>query len=166
MQTVAVTFYNVVVWLHISSVLIAFGPTFGFGIYFAVAGRKYPRALPAIHESVITITRSMVTLGGVLILITGLYLASRDPWSFGDFFIAWGIIAILVLLGLAHGVFLPNDQRALRAAKRDIEAAGPTGEVDFSDEYEQTSGRNARLGPVAGLIVILTIYVMAAKPFL
>ncbi len=28
------------------------------------------------------------------------------------------------------------------------------------------SGRSARMGPVAGLIVILTIYVMAAKPFL
>ena len=48
METVAVTFYNVVVWLHVSAVVIAFGPTFAFGIYFAVAGRKYPRALPAI----------------------------------------------------------------------------------------------------------------------
>jgi hypothetical protein len=165
MQALAVTFYDVVVWLHVSSVVIAFGPTLAFGVYFAIAARKYPRALPAIHESTITITRSMVTLGGVLILITGLYLAG-DRWSFGDFFIAWGIIAILVLLGMAHGFFIPNDQRALKAAKRDIDAAASTGEVEFSDEYEQSSGRNARLGPVAGLIVILTIYVMVAKPFL
>ncbi len=166
METVAVTFYNVVVWLHVSAVVIAFGPTFAFGIYFAVAGRKYPRALPAIREATITINRSMVTLGGLLILITGLYLASRDPWSFGDFFVAWGIVAILVLLGLVHGYFLPNDQRGLQVSKRDIEASGPTGDVKFSKEHEQLTGRNARMGPVAGLIVILTIYVMAAKPFL
>ena len=166
MQTVAVTFYNVVVWLHISSVVIAFGPTFAFGIYFAVAGRKYPRALPAIREATITINRSMVTIGGILILITGLYLASREPWSFGDFFVIWGLIAIIVLLGLVHGFFLPNDERGLRISKRDIEAAGPTGEVHFSDEHTELTGRNARMGPVAGLIVILTIYVMAAKPFL
>jgi hypothetical protein len=166
METVAVTFYNVVVWLHVTAVVLAFGPTFAFGIYLAVAARKYPRAMPAVIESSLTISRSMVTLGGILILITGIYLASRDPWSFGDFFVAWGIIAILVLLGLVHGFFIPNDRRALRAANRDIEAAGPTGDVEFSREFDEVSQRSARVGPVAGLIVILTIYVMAAKPFL
>jgi hypothetical protein len=148
MQTVAVTFYNVVVWLHVSSVVIAFGPTFAFGIYVALAQRKYPRAMPAV------------------ILISGLYLTSKQGWEFSDFFVAWGLLAIIVLLGLVHGFFLPNDQRALRAAKRDIEAAGPTGEVELGGEFNEYSSRSARMGPIAGLIVILTIYVMAAKPFL
>ena len=124
MQTLAVTFYDVVVWLHVSAVVVAFGPTFAFGIYLALAARKYPRAMPAVLESTITITRSMVTIGGVLILLTGVYLAA-DRWDFSEFFIAWGILAILVLLGLAHGFFIPHDSRALRAAKRDIDAAGP-----------------------------------------
>ncbi len=166
METLAVTFYNVVVWLHVSAVVVAFGPTFAFGIYFAVAGRKYPRALPAIREATITINRSMVTLGAIVIFLSGLYLASRVPWSFSDFFVIWGLLAIIVLMGLVHGFFLPNDQRALQISKRDIEASGPTGDVHFSDAHEELTGRNARMGPVAGLIVILTIYVMAAKPFL
>ena len=165
MTTTAVTFYNVVVWLHISAVVLAFGPTFAFGLYIALAQRKYPRAIPAVLESQIAITRSFVTLGGVLIFITGLYLAG-DVWEFGDFFVIWGLLAIIALLGLAHGFFLPNDQRALRAAKRDIDAAGPTGDVELSREFEEVSGRSARMGPIAGLIVILTIYVMTAKPFL
>ena len=165
MQTLAVTFYNVVVWLHISSVVLAFGPTFAFGIYVALAQRKYPRAMPAVLESQITISRSMVTIGGVLILITGLYLAGKS-WEMSDFFVVWGLLAIIALLGLAHGYFIPNDSRALRAAKRDIDGAGPTGEVEFSREFDESSRRSARMGPVAGLIVILTIYVMAAKPFL
>jgi hypothetical protein len=166
METVAVTFYNVVVWLHVSAVVVAFGPTFAFGIYLALAGRKYPRAMPAMIEATNTINRSLVTLGGIVILLSGIYLASREPWSFGDFFIVWGLIASIVLLGLVHGFFLPNDQSALRAAKRDIEEAGPTGEVEFSREFREHTGRSARMGPIAGLIVILTIYVMAAKPFL
>ncbi|HEY8001182.1 MAG: DUF2269 family protein [Vicinamibacteria bacterium] len=166
MQTTAVTFYNVVVWLHVSSVLIAFGPTFAFGIYIALAQRKYPRALPAVIEAQTTIQRSMTTIGGALILITGIYLASEQGWEFSDFFVVWGLLAIIVLLGLVHGFFLPNDTRALRAAKRDIEAAGPAGEVELGAEYRESSGRSARMGPIAGLIVILTIYVMAAKPFL
>jgi hypothetical protein len=72
MQTLAVTFYDVVVWLHVSSVVLALGPTFAFGIYLALAGRRYPRAMPAMIESTITINRSMVTIGGVVILVTGL----------------------------------------------------------------------------------------------
>jgi hypothetical protein len=165
MRTLAVTFYDVVVWLHVSSVVVAFGPTFAFGIYLALAGRKYPRAMPAIIEATTIVNRSLVTIGGALILITGIYLTA-DAWEFSDFFVGWGILAILVLLGLVHGFFIPNDTRARRAAERDIEAAGPTGEVRFSEEFNRTSGASARVGPIAGLIVILTIYVMVAKPFL
>lgn len=164
-ETLAVQFYDVVVWLHVSAVVVAFGATFAFGIYLALAGRKYKRAMPAMIEATTQINRSMVTIGGVLILITGIYLAA-DRWDFSEFFIGWGIIAIIVLLGLVHGFFIPHDQRALRAAKRDIEAAGPTGEVEFSDEFTEHSMKSARMGPIAGLIVILTIYVMVAKPFL
>ena len=166
MNTIAVTFTDVVLWLHISAVVLAFGPTFAFGLYIALAQRKYPRAMPAILESQIAITRSFVTLGGILIFITGMYLAAKDPWEFGDFFVIWGLLAIIALLALAHGFFLPNDQRALRAAKRDIDAAGPSEEVEFGAEFNEVSGRSARMGPIAGLLVILTIYVMAAKPFL
>ena len=165
MQTVAVTFYDVVVWLHVSAVVLAFGPTFAFGIYAALAARKYPRAMPAVLEGNIMISRSMVTLGGVVILITGLYLAG-DVWEFSDFFVGWGILAILVLLGLVHSYFIPHDTRALHAAKRDIEATGPTGDVELGEEFNRESGMSARMGLVAGLIVILTIYVMVAKPFL
>jgi len=165
MQTLAVTFYDVIVWLHISAVVVAFGPTFAFGIYMALAQRKYPRAIPAFLEGSSTVMRSLTTIGGVLILITGFYLAGKR-WEMGDFFVIWGLLAIIVLLGMVHGFFLPNDARAARAAKRDIEAAGPTGEVELSREYNEISARSARFGPIAGLLIILTIYVMAAKPFL
>jgi len=164
MQTIAVAFYDVVVWLHISAVVLAFGPTFAFGLYFAVGARKHPRGIPAILESQIAISRSLITLGGILVLITGLYLTG-DRFDFSDFFVAWGILAIIVLLGLTHGFFLKNDQRALRTINRDLDAAGP-GEFQPSQEFMDTAARNAKVGPIAGLIIILTIYVMAAKPFL
>jgi hypothetical protein len=165
MQTVAVTFYDVVVWLHVSAVVVAFGCTFAFGLFAALAARKHPRAMPAVLEGNIMASRSLVTLGGIVVLVTGLYLAG-DAWSFGEFFVGWGILAILVLLGLTHGFFIPHDTRALRAAQRDIEAAGPTGEVRFGEEFNRETGASARMGPIAGLIIILTIYVMVAKPFL
>ena len=164
MIAATVTFYNVVVWAHISAVVLAFGPTFAYGIFIAIAGRDDPRSLPTIFRVLQRIDRSMVTIGAIVILITGLYLAG-DSWDFGDFFVAWGLIAIIVLIGMVHGFFLPNERRAEQLARRDIEASDG-GKVELSREFNEVSGKMARLGPVAGLIVILTIYVMAAKPFL
>jgi hypothetical protein len=160
----AVTFYDVVRWVHISSIVVAFGPTFAYGVWIAIASANEPRSVPFVYRVLQAIDGTFVTIGGILILLSGIYLVS-DRWDYGYFFITWGVIAIIVLLGLTHGFFRPNERRAERLARRDIEASGG-GAVKFSDEYNQVSLKLARMGPVAGLIVILTIYVMTAKPFL
>lgn len=164
MVTVAVTFYDVVLWVHVSSVVVAFGPTFAYGVFLAIAARDDPRSVPVIYRVLQRIDRSFVTIGATVVLLTGLYLAS-DAWDFGYFFVAWGVVAIIVLLGLLHGFFLPNERRAERLARRDIETAGG-GEVRFSREFDEVGAKMARMSPIAGLIVILTVYVMVAKPFL
>jgi small-conductance mechanosensitive channel len=160
----AVTFYDVVLWVHVSSVVVAFGPPFAYGVWIAIASRDDPESIPFVYRVLQRLDRSFVTIGGILILLTGMYLAA-DAWDFGYFFITWGLIAILVLLGLAHGFFLPNERRAERLARRDIEAS-TSGRLEFSREYNEVGGKLARVGPIAGLIVIVTIYVMVAKPFL
>jgi hypothetical protein len=165
MVAAEVQFYDVVVWLHVTSVVLAFGPTFAFGIYLTIATRRHPRSIPAILEAQCLVSRTMVTIGGLVILASGIYLAA-DRWEFSDFFIVAGLIAIVILLGLANLYFLPHDNRARAAAERDIEAAGPTGEVQFGEEFTRASAASARMGPVAGLIVVVTIYFMATKPFL
>src|SRR5919106_61900 len=135
MTTLAVQFYDVIVWLHVSSVVVAFGPTFAFGIYLAMTGRNHPRSIPAVIEAQNVVTRTMVTIGGLLVLVTGIYLTA-DRWDFGYFFVTWGLIAIIVLLGLTHGFFLPHDRRALAAARRDIEAAGSGDPAEAAEPTE------------------------------
>ncbi|MGH2951410.1 MAG: DUF2269 family protein [Solirubrobacterales bacterium] len=164
MTVAEVQFYDVIVWLHISAVVVGFGPTFAFGIYLAVTQKSNPRAIPTVIEAQSAVSRSLVTIGMLVILGSGIYLAS-DRWEFSDAFVIVGMVAIVVLLTLVYGFFEPNDRRTKEIAERDIEASGP-GEVKFSDEYEARSGRSAGVGMLAGLIVILTIYFMAAKPFL
>jgi uncharacterized membrane protein len=164
MVAAEVQFYDVIVWLHVSSVVVGLGPTFGFGLYLALAGRKYPRAMPALLEAQCMISRTMVTIGALVILGSGIYLAA-DRWEFSDFFVIAGLVAIVVLLGMVHGFFLPNEIRAREIAERDIEAAG-AGDVKFSEEFERRMRGSAIAGPIAGLIVILTIYFMTTKPFL
>jgi Predicted integral membrane protein (DUF2269) len=159
-----VEFYDVIVWLHISSVVVGFGPTFAFGLYLALASRKYPRSMPAILDAQCTISRTMVTIAALVILGSGIYLAA-DRWEFSDFFVVAGLVAVVVLLAMVHLYFVPNEVRARKVAERDIEAAG-SGEVKFSDEFDRRMRGSAIAGPIAGLIIIVTIYFMATKPFL
>jgi hypothetical protein len=159
-----VQFYDVVVWLHVSAVVVGFGPTFAFGLYLAVTQKNNPRSIPAVIEAQSIVSRTMVTIGMLVILGSGIYLAA-DRSYFDEVFVAVGIAAIIVLLALVYAFFEPNDRRTRELAQRDIEASG-AGEVQFSDEYDARSGRSAGVGMIASLIVILTIYFMAAKPFL
>ncbi len=164
MVAAEVQFYDVIVWLHISSVVVGFGPTFAFGLYLALASRKYPRSMPAILDAQCTISRTMVTIAALVILGSGIYLAA-DRWEFSDFFVVAGLVAVVVLLAMVHLYFVPNEVRAREIAERDIEAAG-SGEVRFSDEFDRRMRGSAIAGPIAGLIIIVTIYFMATKVFL
>ena len=149
-----VQFYDVVVWLHITAVLLAFGPTFAYGAFFAVAGQTNPAALPTIGRVVVSWSRIATRLGILVILISGLYLTD-DRWDFGDFFVSWGLAAVVVLFAMSQWYIIPTTQRFVEAAE-----AGRT------EEVMAIAGQQRKVGPLAGIIVILTLYVMTAKPFL
>ncbi|MGH2953480.1 MAG: DUF2269 family protein [Solirubrobacterales bacterium] len=159
-----VQFYDVVVWLHVSAVVVGFGPTFAFGLYLAFIGKNHPRSIPAVFEAQTLVVRTMTTIGALVVFASGIYLAA-DRWEFSDAFVIVGMVAVVVLLGLAYGFFEPHDRRAKEIAERDIAAAG-NAEPQFSDEFWAATKGSRIMGPIAGLIVILAIYFMAAKPFL
>lgn len=162
MLIAAVTFYNVVVFFHIAAVVVGFGPTFAYAAYMTTAHREGGQALPAVGRTIVFWDRTVNTAAMTLILLTGIYLASDGPYGAGSFFISWGFVAILFLLGVTHGYFIPKTKRAVELAERDV--AVPDGRL--SDEYEELSAQIAKVGIFAGIVIILTIYVMTAKPFL
>lgn len=164
MPVAAVDFYDVIRWIHITAVVLAFGPAFAFGILLSVAERRDPRSLPVVFAAIDTISRSLVTLGAIVVFATGIYLTIDGPWSFGDVFINVGMLALIVLIGAVHVFFIPNDRRAAEIAARDIEEAG-AGEVKLSPEFDRINRRGAQAWMLAGLTVILVIYFMTAKPF-
>jgi Predicted integral membrane protein (DUF2269) len=149
-----VQFYDVVVWLHITAVLLAFGPTFAYGAFFAVAGQTNPAALPTIGRVVVSWSRIATRLGILVILVSGLYLTD-DRWDFGDFFVSWGLAAVVILFAMSQWYFIPTTQRFVEAA-----------EAGRSEEVRAIADQQRKVGPLAGIIVILTLYVMTAKPFL
>jgi hypothetical protein len=149
-----VQFYDVIVFFHIAAVVLVFGPTFSYGLFFATAGQTNPAALPTIGRVVVTWSQFAGRIGMLVILASGIYLTD-DRWEFGDFFASWGLVAIIGLFLLSEAFFIPTTKRFVEAAE-----AGRT------DEVQAIAARQQIAGPIAGLTVILTIYVMTAKPFL
>ncbi len=164
----AVTFYQVVLFVHITAVVLAFGPTFAYGVFAATAERMDPRSVPVVAAGIMVWNR--VTQGMILlILAAGIYLVATDSgpgaaWSFSDFYVSWGFVAVIILGAMAGAFFAPRTRRLKEIAERDIAAAGD-GPVTLSAEYQAVNRQLANGGTAAGIFVILTIYVMTAKPF-
>jgi len=154
--------YKIALFLHILAVVLAFGPTFGYALFFSVAP-QHPRATPAILAGVQKCDRYLVNPGMVVLLLAGIGLltASDGAWDTSDVFIAVGFVAIFALFGLQHGFFQPAVRKAKELAERDLKA-GDT----LSPEFEALGQRIGQVGTLAGIIVVVTIFFMTYKPFL
>jgi hypothetical protein len=158
----AVTGYDIGLFIHVAAVVLAFGPTFGYAFFQAVTERTNPRGVPTMWRATEMATTFLVTPAAIIALAAGLYL-TIDLWEFSDLFVNVGLVAIIVLLGLAHGFFNPQGRKAQELAERDIQTAG-SGEITFSDEYWAVSKRIAQVGALAGIIILVTIFFMTVKP--
>lgn len=152
--------YKFALFLHILAVVLAFGPTFGYALFFSVAP-QYPRAVPGILTGIEKCDRYLVNPGMAVILVAGLYLLSDGGWATSDAFIGIGFLAIFVLFGMQHAFFQPQTRKAKELAERDLKG-GDT----LSAEFEAVSDRVGKVGGLAGLIVVVTIFFMSYKPFL
>ena len=154
----AVALYEVVLAAHIASVVIAFGVTFAYPVIYAVGIKREPRSMPGIHRIQDTVGKTVISPFLVLALACGIYLASKlHVWS--EFYVQWGLAAIVVLGGLGGAFFAPQERKLAQLAERDIAAAGD-GEVAWSNEYSALRRRVALVGYASNVLVLLTIYFM------
>jgi len=154
--------YKIFLFLHILAVVIALGPTFGYGVFFSVLP-KYPRAAPAMIAGMRKIDRLLVNPGMIVLLVAGIVVmaTSGSVWSGSQFFIVWGFIAIIALFGVQHGFFAPQMAKLQEIADRDLEA-GDT----FSAEFETASQKIAQIGAATGVLIVVTVFIMVYKLFL
>lgn len=153
-----ITDYSVGLFIHILAVVLAFGPTFGYGILFSVLPR-YPQAAPAMLAGVEKVSKYLVYPGTLVVLAAGIYLMADGPWDGDESWITVGWIAIVALLGLQHAFFRPQTAKARELAERDLERGqGP------SEEFLAIGKRFRTVGPIASLIVVVTIFFMTVKP--
>jgi uncharacterized membrane protein len=162
LTNLAASLFEVVLAIHIMAVVVAFGVTFAYPVMFAVAARHDPRGLPLLHRIEYTLERMLVNPGLLVVIVAGIYLASKGHyWS--EFFVQWGLAAAIVIGALIGAVMIPTAKRAEQAAARDVAAAGE-GEVEMSVEYRGLVRRLSLVGSLLSTLVLVTILFMAIKP--
>jgi drug/metabolite transporter (DMT)-like permease len=163
----AITAYNVVLSIHVMGVVIAFGVTFAYPIMFAIAARQDPRSLPLMHRIERTIDRVLINGALLIVLGAGLYLAAEGE-HFKEFFVQWGIGAIIVIGALVGAVMIPTSKKAQETIERDLAAAGTSSAegatLTPSEQYRKLARRLATVGSLLSVLVLVTIFIMATKP--
>ena len=158
----AASAYEIVLALHIIAVVVAFGATFVYPVMFAVGARRDPRSLPLLHRVEYTIERTLMNFGLLFVLGAGIFLAS-DGHLWSEFFVQWGLAAVVVIGGLVGAVMIPTGKRAEQVAARDIEAAGG-GQIELSEDYRALARRLGSVGTLLSALVLVTIVIMVVKP--
>jgi Predicted integral membrane protein (DUF2269) len=158
----AASAYELVLALHIMAVVAAFGVVFAYPIFFAVGARHGARSLPLLHRIEYTIERYLVNPMLLVVLLAGIFLAS-DGHHWSEFFVQWGLVAVVVIGAVVGAVMIPASKRAEPVSERDIAASGD-GEVEMSAEYQSLVRRLSTVGTLLSALVVVTILFMAVKP--
>jgi uncharacterized membrane protein len=159
----AVTTYDLSVFVHISAVMVGFGATFAESLAFPVAMKLDPRHLPYVHRLQLAINQYLATPALVIVLITGIYQVNELDWDFGSAWVSGSFLIVIVIGGLLGGYFIPTDRRLGPMVEAEIEAAGD-GEVTLSDEYQRRARIEGIVGTVTGILLIVAVYLMVVKP--
>jgi uncharacterized membrane protein len=155
----AVTSYDVGLFVHIVAVVVGIGATYSYGMVLAYVERQAPKSVPSAYTALQRTDRFIVTPGLIVVLLAGLYLVNKGDISMGESWVVIGLVAVIALLGLTHAYFAPRWRKGIELAERDLKKGD-----QLSDEFKANSRQIAIGGGVASLIVLVTIFFMVAKP--
>lgn len=149
----AVQFYDVVLWVHITAVVIAFGALFAYPVFLAVNAQAPLAQRAVFHRSQIAFSKRVTGPVIGVILLAGAYLATdRDLWS--EPWVTISLVMLFVIAGLGATVLRRSEEGLLASAEGGDEAR-------YASEL-----KTARMWTLVTIaLIVLTIYVMTAKPF-
>jgi hypothetical protein len=154
----AVAFWQVVLAIHIAAVVIAFGVVFAYPVFVFVGSRIDRRAIPWFHRMQQQVGRRVISPGLLVVLVAGIYLASKlHYWHY--FFVQWGIAVAIVIGGIEGGFMIRQEGRMAELAERDLAA----GAQEWSEEYHALSRRVGAVALLLYALVLVTIYLMTVQ---
>jgi hypothetical protein len=162
----AVTNYNISLFLHITAVMVGFGSTFAEAIMFPVAVKAGVRNLPYVHKLQLAINQWLATPAMVIILATGFYQVSEGNFDLGSFWISATLTIVIVIGGLLGAYFIPADRKLGPMVQTEIDELGDReiNLADLSEEYQRRARMEGIVGTITGLLLVAAVYMMVIKP--
>ncbi len=159
----AITALSLSIWIHISAAIVGFGATFAEAVTFPLAMQMDKRHLPYVHRLGAFINQRLTTPALAIVVVTGIYQTIDGDYSFGSFWISATFAIAIVLGGLLGAYFIPTDRKLAAMVEREIAAAGD-GEVVLSADYQRQAQREGVVGTIAGVLIIVAVFLMVTKP--
>src|SRR4051812_11609456 len=120
---IALTFTDVVLAIHVMGVVAAFGIVLAYPVLMPWLRRAHPDAMAAFHEAQDELGKRLMSPGMVVVLVAGIYLASKeDVWS--EIWVSVPLVILIVLGGLGGAYFSPKGRELAALARRDTEGGG------------------------------------------
>lgn len=152
-MAVAVTFYDVVLWVHISAVVTAFGALFAYPVFLAVNAKAPIAARANFHRLQIAFSKRLTGPAIAVILAAGVYLAS-DAHLWSKTWVDVPFVLLLVIAGLGATVLRKGEEGLVASSEAGDEAA-----------YAATLARVKLWTLITIALIVITIFFMTAKPF-
>ncbi len=151
--------WEVVLALHIASVVVGFGIVFAYPLFMTVGARLDPPSMAWFHQMQQAVSRRLVSPALVLVVIFGVALASKlGAWN--AFYVQWGIGASIVIGGLEGMVLIPRTGRLAELARRDAGAHGDAHGA-LSADYHGVQRQVLLVASLISVLVLATIVLMA-----
>jgi uncharacterized membrane protein len=158
-MSATLTFYGVVLSVHIMAVVVAFGFSFAYPVFKPWARTKHPESMPVIHDMSERLGKVVMSPAMVVVLLCGVYLAS-DAHVWNEVWVSVPLLILLIIGGLGGAYFAPRERKLAELARRDLGAGGGTLSTEYDDLFQQVA-----IAAYANCaLVLIAIFFMAAKP--
>ncbi|HET6550960.1 MAG TPA: DUF2269 family protein [Solirubrobacter sp.] len=151
--------YSFSLWVHISAAVVGLGATFALAVGFPLALRLDPRHLPFVHHLSRTVNQRLAGPALLVLIITGFYQAI-DADSMDEAWVGATLLIAIILGGMQGAYFIPTDKRLAAMAEREL-AGGAT---SLSEDYQRRAQREGGIGTLAGILIIVAVFLMVTKP--
>lgn len=138
------TGYNIVLFVHIVTVIVAMAGAVGHPLLFALEEKRSDSDVVALAQRIAVPSR-IYSISYALTGIVGFGLISMGDWSWGETWVWLSIVLWLVTNGMLHALMLPAE-RAVAA-----------GDASAMAKVKQ-------VGPPLTLLVLVVIFLMTVKP--
>jgi uncharacterized membrane protein len=152
-MSATVRFYDVVLWVHITAVVTAFGALFAYPVFLVVNARAPLAERAGFHRLQIAFSKLITGPVIVVVLAAGIYLAS-DAHLWSQTWVTVPLVLLIVIAGLGATVLRRNEERMVATSEAGDEAG-----------YATALGAAQFWVYVTLTLIVVTIFFMAAKPF-